>query len=140
MALVWTFLTIALVCLEAATAQFVCIWFAGGSFVSLIAALCSVSVGWQWVIFVISSLIFLILTRPFVRKFNVKSKEKTNIDAHIGKICVVKEEIDNLNAKGVVVLGGIEWSARSLTDEIIEKGGTVKIIKIEGVKLIVERV
>lgn len=139
MALFWTILTIVLAVLEASTAQLICIWFAGGSFIALISALCSVGVFAQWVIFIISSAIILSLTRPIVNKLKKNGKEKTNIDALIGKTCVVKEEIDNLKECGRVSINGIEWSARNVQDGTIEEGVTVKVLKIEGVKLIVER-
>ncbi len=139
MALFWTILTIVLAVLEASTAQLICIWFAGGSFIALISALCSVGVFAQWVIFIISSAIILSLTRPIVNKLKKNGKEKTNIDALIGKTCVVKEEIDNLKECGRVSINGIEWSARNVQDGTIEEGATVKVLKIEGVKLIVER-
>ena len=55
----------------------------------------------------------------------------------IGQLAVVTEEINNIEAKGAVKVGGIVWSARSETDETIETGKTVTVTKIDGVKLIV---
>ncbi len=140
MALFWTIMVIALAFLEASTSQFICIWFAGGSFVSLILAICGVSVLWQCIAFVIASALFLALTKPIVKKLKKRSDEKTNVDALIGKTCVVKTGIDNIKGAGAVTLNGIEWSARSVDDLPIEEGAVVKVVKIEGVKLIVENI
>ena len=47
--------------------------------------------------------------------------------------------IDNHAAEGTALAKGLEWSARSISDDmIIEKDTLVKVVRIEGVKLIVE--
>lgn len=140
MALFWTVMVVALAFLEASTSQFICIWFAGGSFVSLILAICGASVVWQCIAFVIASAILLVLTKPIVNKLKKHSDEKTNVDALIGKTCIVKTTIDNIKGEGTVTLNGIEWSARSNNDLPIEEGVLVRVLKIEGVKLIVENI
>ena len=49
------------------------------------------------------------------------------------------EEINNSELKGKVLANGIDWSARSADDQKkIEAGKMVKVLRIEGVKLIVE--
>lgn len=140
MALFWTVMVILFAFIEASTSQFVSIWFAGGSFVSLILAICGAGIVWQSIAFVIASAILLILTKPIVNKLKKRSDEKTNVDALIGKTCVVKSGIDNIKGAGVVTLNGIEWSARSIGDLPIEEGSLVRVVKIEGVKLIVENI
>ena len=58
----------------------------------------------------------------------------------IGKDVVVTERIDNLHAKGAVLLDGKTWTARMAGEnEIAEVGETVRVLRIEGVKLIVAR-
>ena len=47
--------------------------------------------------------------------------------------------MDNRAAKGTALVNGLEWSARAVSDDMIIKEDTlVKIVRIEGVKLIVE--
>lgn len=138
MSLFWTILTVGLALIEAATSQLVCIWFAGGAFAALIASICSLNFFWQFIIFIVVSVILLILTRPIVRKIKSKSDTKTNVDALIGQIGVVTETISNLSEQGAVRLSGITWSARSADNTVIEQGAVVRVLKIEGVKLIVE--
>ena len=51
----------------------------------------------------------------------------------------VIERIDNRAAAGRTLARGMEWSARAVSDDmIIEKDALVKVLRIEGVKLIVE--
>ena len=58
----------------------------------------------------------------------------------IGKDAIVTEGIDNLHAKGAVLLDGKTWTARMDREtEKAEKGETVRVLRIEGVKLIVEK-
>ena len=54
-------------------------------------------------------------------------------------VSLVVEKIDNLNETGRVLLNGIDWSARStLIGGVIEEDTIVKVMEVQGVKLIVE--
>ena len=64
--------------------------------------------------------------------------EAMNSDAKIGRIGIVTEDIDNIKSIGTVKLDGLEWSAKSANDTLILKDTQVKIVAIEGVKLVVE--
>ena len=135
---VWTVLLIVFVVFEAATVQLVSVWFAIGALVALISALCHAPAGLQIVIFIVISAVSFAVTRPIVRKFSTSKIQKTNADRCIGDTAVVTEEINNLEARGLVKVNGNIWSARNETDEIIAEGEKVTVIKIEGVKLIVK--
>jgi membrane protein implicated in regulation of membrane protease activity len=116
------------------------IWFAGGA---LIAALISYLGGhWalQLVCFAAVSAVLLIFTRPLLAKHMMKSNEKTNVESLIGESAVVKERIDNLKSEGVAVINGLEWTARSADDTVIEAGSRVEIVEVKGVKLIVKNI
>ena len=45
--------------------------------------------------------------------------------------------MDNLHGQGQVKLGAMEWTARSMSGEVIPEGTLVKVDKIEGVKVFV---
>jgi len=74
---------------------------------------------------------------PFVRKSLKKAHVSTNADRYIGKTAVVTEEISNLEARGQVKVDNQIWSARSDGNETLAAGTAVKVLRIEGVKLIV---
>ena len=134
----WIVALVAFVIIEALTAQLLTIWFAVGSVAALIAELLGAQVWLQWTVFVAVSAVVLIATRPFVKKLTKQKLQPTNADRCIGEIAIVTEKIDNIAGKGAVKVNGIEWSARTQSGETDESGNTVKVIKIDGVKLIVE--
>ena len=91
--------------------------------------------------FLVVSILTLLLTRPFVKKYVNNRVTPTNADMVIGKEAVVTEAIDNLQEKGAVRLDGKIWTARMADENAgAEVGETVRILRIEGVKLITERI
>ena len=137
MTIFWTVLTISLILVEASTAYFVSIWFAGGAFAALISSLFDTDVLWQITIFVIVTTVLLIATKPIVKKLRTKTDEKTNVDALIGKTAVIIEDITDNNSVGSAKIDGKIWSARSKNGKDISKGQLVTVEEINGVKLIV---
>jgi len=71
-------------------------------------------------------------------KFNV-SLTRTNADTMMGKIGLAKTDIDPLDG-GVVKLSGELWLSRTVDDAIIKEGTKVRVIRVEGVALLVEGV
>ena len=122
---------------EAATVGLVSIWFAVGALVALVAAALGAPVILQVVLFVAGSLVTLLIVRPLAAKYINGRRVPTNADRVIGQEAVVTEAIDNLNAKGQVKVAGAPWTARSQDDSPIPAGTTVKVLRIEGVKLYV---
>ena len=139
---IWLGLTIIFAIAEAATAQLTTIWFAAGSLAAMILSIVGVkSITVQIITFAAVSLITLIATRPLVKKIIHKKVEPTNADRNIGETGFVTEEICNISGKGTVNIKGVIWTARSADDEqIIPEGELVKVIKIEGVKVIVNKI
>ena len=138
--LYWTLAVVVFIIIEAATTQFVSIWFAGGAVAGLITSLLTENIMIQLLVFVIISAILLILTKSFVRKLKSVAVLKTNADALIGQTAVVVTDISNIDGRGNVKLRDIIWSARSADGSKILSGAHVKIIEINGVKLIVENI
>ena len=135
----WLVLLIVLVLIEIATLGLTTIWFAGGSLIALIAAAFGAPLYLQAALFIAISAVLLFFTRPLAMKYFNGSRVRTNVESLIGKKAVVKEEIDNLKASGLVNVKGQDWTARSARDDvIIPKGSVVCICAISGVKLIVE--
>ncbi len=138
--IIWLGLMIVLLAIEVTTLGLTTLWFAGGSLVAFLAALLHAPVILQVLLFLSVSIVLLFFTRPFAVRYLNKSREKTNVETIIGKEAVVTQEINNLQAKGQVVVGGMEWTARTSTNnEVIEKDTIVVIQKVDGVKLIVDR-
>ncbi len=79
----------------------------------------------------------LFVTRPLAKRLQKPEPASTNADRVIGAAAVVTQEINNLQATGRVSVMGNSWAARSQQEKRIPTGETVKIVRIEGVKLIV---
>ena len=137
----WLLAAAAFLILEMLTMGFTSIWFAVGALVGAVAARLYMPLGVQIAAFAVVSVVFLMLTRPLARKYLNSRTVKTNVDSLIGESCVVTQTIDNLKAEGQVLIKGQVWTARSTEeDKVIQKDTKVKVIKISGVKLIVEPV
>ena len=139
MEVLWLALLIVFAVLEASTVSLVSIWFMGGALTALIAALCGAEIWLQIILFFVVSIALLLCLRPLSKKLLNKRKVATHADSNIGKTAVVTETIDNLRGTGAVKISGVEWSARSVDDSVLEKDAVVRILRIEGVKVCVER-
>ncbi len=138
--LVWFILFVIFVAAEIVTAgALVSIWFCFGALAAMFAAMAGTSFTIQMVIFIAVSVVLLIFTKPFAKKLLNGRIEATNAPALIGKYGIVTEEINNIEAVGAVKIDGKIWTARSSDErEIIKEGAEVKILDIQGVKLIVK--
>ena len=139
MTVVWLTAMIALLIVEAMVPGLVSIWFALGALAAMISSMLSaplwLQVGW----FFLVSIVSLALTRPLARKYVNGRAVHTNADMAIGQDCVVTEEIDNVRGTGAVSVGGKIWTARMADpDGRAGKGAVLRVVRIEGVKLIVE--
>lgn len=137
---VWLGLLIVFSVAEAVTVGLVSIWFAAGALVALLSTFFTTNIWFQIFLFFLVSSVTLALVRPLTKKYLTPKQVATNADRVIGREAVVTEAIDNLNATGVVRVAGVEWTARTSADATVPVGATVKVLRIDGVKLIVEPV
>ncbi len=137
-AIVWLILLLAFAALEGITVGLTSIWFAAGALAALIAALLHGPLWLQIALFLVVSILCLLAVRPLARKYINTQVQPTNADRVIGAEARVTEDIDNIQGKGAVSIGGIIWTARSDSDEVIPAGSLVRVLRIEGVKVFVE--
>ena len=124
---------------EAVTVGLTSIWFALGSLGALIVSGLGFGFWPQFITFVALSAVAMALLRPIAQKLLKPNYSATNADRVIGTTGLVTEEIDNIAGKGLVNLAGQIWSARSSqTDGSIPAGQEVRVLKIQGVKVVVE--
>lgn len=134
---IWSAAFLLFVVAEAFTAQLVSIWFIVGSITAFFAALFGAPVWAQLLIFAAVSVLSLFLLRPLVKKKATPRSVPTNADMAVGRVAVVTQEIRNDYAEGRVVLDGQSWSARSYDGRVFLEGERVRVLSIDGVKLIV---
>jgi len=140
-AIMWLAIIIIFLVIEGATCELVTAWFAGGAIVAFIASFFGVNILVQVTLFIVVSILLLLLTRPIVIKYIKNKQVKTNIYSLAGEKARVISCIDNSMETGIVIINGLEWTARSTDDSIkFEKGQQVEIVEIQGVKLIVKEI
>ena len=138
---IWIIAAIIFAIIEIYTPSFFIIWFSVGSIAAAITSVFTDNIGIQLGIFILLSLILVLSTKKLTDKFITKKNGyKTNSDKLIGKVGVVTEEIDPLEAKGRIKIQGESWKAATENDSKIEKGEKVKVEKIDGVTLFVSKI
>ncbi len=139
---VW--LIIAGVCflIEMATIGFFVFWFGIGALIAMISSFfCPDNILLQVIVFLVSSVILLLFTKPLVDKFTKKDKKvETNAYSIIGKKGIVVQDINPTFGVGQIKVSNEVWSAKTENDVIIKKGTEIKIIRIDGVKAVVEQI
>lgn len=134
----WLILAGLFLILEIFTVGFLVFWLSIGSLFAMLISFLTDNIIIQTAVFVISSGLLILITKPFVKKFTEKDSTKTNVYSLIGKKAVVIEDIDWTTGSGQIKFEGQVWSARATEQVNIPKGTEVEIEKIEGVKAFVK--
>jgi len=134
----WLIAFIAFAVGEAVTVGLVSVWFAVGALAALFATALGAGLWLQIGVFLGVSALALALFKPLSSKYLKPKLSATNADRVIGASALVIKAIDNTQAQGQVKVNGQIWTARSAQDVVIPAGTDVKILRIEGVKVIVE--
>lgn len=132
--MIWFVLIFAFLIIESLSFNLITIWFAFGSLCAFISTYFTDNLIIQIVVFTFFTIISLIFTKPLLDKFINKNVTKTNIDMIIGKIGIVTKEINELSP-GRVKVSGKDWMA--ISNSHIDEGKKVRVLKIEGAKIIV---
>ncbi len=136
--IVWLILVIVFLIAEFITVGLTSIWFAAASFVAMLLAIFDVPFVIQIVVFLLVSAILMYATRPWVKKHINAKTQKTNADSLIGEKISVVEAVSNIKQTGMAVVRGQEWTLRAENpEEEIAQGEFARVVRIEGVKLIV---
>ena len=139
MIVIWIAAIVVFGIVEAVTVGLVSIWFVLGSVAALIVAICNGPIWLQISLFFVVSIVTLAATRPLVAKLMKKDIKPTNADRVLNNVGRVTERIDNALPSGAVYIDGKTWTARSADGEVIEPDAAVRILRMEGVKLIVQK-
>lgn len=94
---------------------------------------------WQILLFAFGLALTFFLIRPIITKYGYrKNKIRTNQDALIDKKGMVTQEINNKLNTGRVTIDGDNWKAKTINNEIIKTGTTIKVVSVDSIILIVE--
>lgn len=133
---VWLIIAIVLGVVEVVTVNLVSIWFVISSILAMIVSMFTDNLYIQIGVFVIIGIVLMPISKKIYNKIK-KNNVSTNIDRIIGMKGIVTEDITK-DAIGEVKVDGKRWSAYS--NDSINKGEVVKVVKINSVKLYVERI
>lgn len=135
----WIVIIVVAFIIEINTLDLVSIWFSLGAIIAFIAALMGLSEMAQMWIFIGSTVILLMLTRPLAKKYMSKNTVKTNADRLVGRIARVTKEIE-VGDRGEVKIEGKFWLAFSKETSKFEIDEKCRVLAIEGVKLLVGKI
>lgn len=135
----WLILAGFFLIIEIINVGFLIFWFAVGSLIAMVASLFISNVIVQATIFLISSVILLFATRPFVAKVTKKDEVvKTNVYSIEGKTAKVVQDVNPIEGQGQIKVNGELWSAKSYNDTFIPKDTEVTVESVDGVKAIIK--
>lgn len=135
----WLIISLFFFILEIATSGFLVFWFGIGGLITTILSLFVKNVIIQTVVFLVTSTLLILFTKPLVAKFaKAEASVKTNAYSVEGKIGKVTKDIEPIEGRGQVIIDGETWSAKSFDDSFIPKGTEIKVESLNGVKVIVK--
>lgn len=123
---------------EMITVGFLVFWLGIGALFAMVVSFFTSNLIVQTTVFVISSALLILITKPFVKKFVDVKPTKTNAFSIIGKKALVIKEINPIKSTGQIKVNGEVWTAETENDEIIAEGSEVEILQIKGVKVVVK--
>lgn len=98
-----------------------------GALTTTITSLLTNSIYIQLSSFIISSILSVIFIRPFITKITNRPDSKSGMDAIIGRVVTVYEDISSDGTSGSIKCDGDIWRAISKKHEFIPKGTQVVI-------------
>lgn len=133
---VWFLVALLAAIVEIVSPTFGFIFVSGAALVSFLVAALGAAWFWQLLVFAIAVVVGLLLVRPRLnRMFGSTKPVPSRAERLLGLQGVVTEEINPIHGTGRVLVGGEDWSARSM--DRIPVGTHVVVDHIEGIVLIV---
>lgn len=136
---IWLGIFVLSMIIEFVSFELVSVWISFGSLVSLVLALCGVGFEIQIIVAVTISIVCILSLRKVALKFLTKEKGKTNLDVAVDTIHKVLSGNSD-DEYGTIKYNGVIWNIVSFDGKTLSEGDSVKIIKVDGNKFIVEKV
>lgn len=136
---VWLIVAVAFGIAELMTTSLTLVWFSIGSLILMVLSTFIESIIIQIALFAAISITLLVVFTKYFVDQDKTYRYNTNLQGIEQRTGIVKEEIPS-HMTGIVTLTGEDWTAISEDSEKIQVGQLVKVIRIEGVKLVVKPV
>ncbi len=137
MPLLWLFIGIIMLIAEIFTPGFVLGLIGVAAVLTSIVSLIFKNTYMQLFFFGVFLVLLAVFVRPIFVKFFFKGSKKSNVDALIGKECIVTEDINSSKGTGYIKIGADYLKAISSNNEIIRKGSVVRIESLAGITVTV---
>lgn len=135
----WLAMALILVIAELFSLTFYLILFALGAVMAAVAQAVGLGLGFQIAAFIVISLVLTVYLQPILKRtFVIHQGRTSNVDALVGQKGYVTDAV--ADDRGLVKVGHEVWSARSEDGQMIPPGTLVEVARVEGVKLIVNRI
>ncbi len=140
MTLFWIIVIVASVLLEIATATaLVSVWFSVGGLVALLLAYLNISLPLQIICFFVVSIGMILVARPLASSYLRGNTVATNADRFIHEVGTITKSVPP-NGRGEVKVLGISWIAIEKEGNSIKENSQVRVLAIDGAKLIVTKI
>lgn len=138
----WAIAAILMVVVEIFTVAFFAASISVGCIFSAVGAGLGANAEWQLVLFSTGTTAAYVLLRPMYLKYlqHAGSSVKTNAEALVGKTGRVTQTIDNEKESGRVAIDGDDWKAVAASNEVIQIGEKVVVVKIQSIVLTVKSI
>ena len=114
--------------------------FAIAAGVAAILAFLDVGIGWQWLVFAVVSGVTFAAMRPLARRLDREmGGSAVGSERWAGRDATVLETIPGgSNSMGLVRVEREEWRAQSADGTQIPEGSVVRVVRMEGTRVVVE--
>ena len=133
MEIVWLLGAIIFAVIEFIVPGLISIWFAISAVITIFFSMIVEKVLYQGYFFVVVSVLLLLITRNYCKK--IRSQKNDKVDRITGTVVEIKEIDERGNY--IIYLDGKHWLGKSET--LLNIGDKAKILKIEGIKLVLEK-
>ena len=133
MEIVWLVGAIIFAVIEFIVPGLISIWFAISAVITIFFSMIVEKVLYQGYFFVVVSVLLLLITRNYCKK--IRSQKNDKVDRITGTVVEIKEIDERGNY--IIYLDGKYWLGKSET--LLNVGDKAKILKIEGIKLVLEK-
>ena len=133
MEIVWLVGAIIFAVIEFIVPGLISIWFAISAVITIFFSMIVEKVLYQGYFFVVVSVLLLLIARNYCKK--IRSQKNDKVDRITGTVVEIKEIDERGNY--IIYLDGKHWLGKSET--LLNVGDKAKILKIEGIKLVLEK-
>lgn len=134
----WLGVAVFFLVVELLTTTLVSIWFVPAAIIVCLLTFVIESLVWQVAIFVVLSAVFMVVARKIYKKHIKKPVDDVDQNEKLmGKAAIVIE--DTTPISGRILVGDVYWRAVSENGDIISKGETVVIKRVEGTTLVINK-